>query len=337
MSNHFAFTRRLARVLFCVALLLGCAYAQDSVAVPNLVRFSGTISGEPAGSVGVIFALYKNQAGGAPLWQEVQSVSVDSSGHYLSLLGSGSSAGIPLEVFSSNEARWLGVQAQGQSEQPRVLLVSVPYALKAADAQTLGGLPASAFLRADATTVPVSASYVNTATVNTAAAKIATAAAFTFTSNAGSIPVFTDAAGTLGNSVLSQSGSNIGINTTSPATTLNLVGANPTMRIDNYSNVTGDSPNFNFLSARGAAGAPLPTLLADNLGQFASAGYTGSAFPSSKVKVSFLATENWTPTANGTAMSFQTTAPRPAASACASTTPATSASAPPRRGIRYRS
>ena len=38
-----------------------------------------------------------------------------------------------------------------QVTQPRVLLVSVPYALKAGDAATLGGLPASAFvLNADA-------------------------------------------------------------------------------------------------------------------------------------------------------------------------------------------
>ncbi|OFW36251.1 MAG: hypothetical protein A3J28_05125 [Acidobacteria bacterium RIFCSPLOWO2_12_FULL_60_22] len=34
-------------------------------------------------------------------------------------------------------------------EQPRILLVSVPYALKAADAETLGGKPASAYLLAD--------------------------------------------------------------------------------------------------------------------------------------------------------------------------------------------
>jgi len=45
-------------------------------------------------------------------------------------------------------ARWLGVQPALPSvgEQPRVLLVGVPYALKAADAETLGGKPASAFM-----------------------------------------------------------------------------------------------------------------------------------------------------------------------------------------------
>jgi hypothetical protein len=41
-----------------------------------------------------------------------------------------------------------GVQVQGQAEQPRVLLVSAPYALKAGDAGTIGGLPPSAFVLA---------------------------------------------------------------------------------------------------------------------------------------------------------------------------------------------
>jgi hypothetical protein len=40
------------------------------------------------------------------------------------------------------------VNLPGEAEQPRVLLVSVPYALKAADAETLGGKPLSAFVLA---------------------------------------------------------------------------------------------------------------------------------------------------------------------------------------------
>ena len=53
--------------------------------------------------------------------------------------------GLPLQLFATGAARWLGVQAEGQAEGPRVLLASAPYALKAADAETLGGLPVSAF------------------------------------------------------------------------------------------------------------------------------------------------------------------------------------------------
>jgi len=42
-------------------------------------------------------------------------------------------------MFASGQARGLEVQAEGQEPQPRVMLLSVPYALKAGDAQTLGG------------------------------------------------------------------------------------------------------------------------------------------------------------------------------------------------------
>src|SRR6266853_5977672 len=51
-------------------------------------------------------------------------------------------------LFTSGDARWLGVQVENQKEQSRVLLVSVPYALKAGDAETVGGNPPSAFLLA---------------------------------------------------------------------------------------------------------------------------------------------------------------------------------------------
>src|SRR5947209_20542227 len=70
------------------------------------------------------------------------------TGHYTVQLGSTSRPGLPAEVFMTGEARWLGVQVAGEPEQPRVLLVAVPYAMKAADAETIGGLPPSAFVLA---------------------------------------------------------------------------------------------------------------------------------------------------------------------------------------------
>ncbi len=116
--------------------------------VPPLMNFNGILTsanGNPlSGMVGVTFYLYREQQGGSPLWLETQNVQPDKSGHYTVLLGSTTSAGLPTSMFTSGEARWLGVQVSGEEEQPRVLLVSTPYALKAGDAETIGGLPPSA-------------------------------------------------------------------------------------------------------------------------------------------------------------------------------------------------
>ncbi len=118
--------------------------------VPRLIKFSGTLLDSQdrpmAGPVGVTFALYSQQTGGAALWLETQNVKPDANGLYTVLLGANSANGVPAELFASGEARWLAVQVERQAEQPRVLLVSVPYALKAKDAETLGGKPASAFV-----------------------------------------------------------------------------------------------------------------------------------------------------------------------------------------------
>ena len=124
--------------------------AASAVEVPRLIKFSGALldaQDRPlAGPVGVTFALHAQQTGGATLWLETQNVTPDAHGSYTVLLGANSTNGVPAELFASGEARWLEVQVERQAEQPRILLVSVPYALKAKDAETLGGKPASAFL-----------------------------------------------------------------------------------------------------------------------------------------------------------------------------------------------
>jgi hypothetical protein len=98
------------------------ASADDSIIVPTLVQFSGVLSnsgGKPLTSImGVTFSLYAEQAGGAALWMETQNVQPDASGHYSVMLGSTTSRGLPSNLFASGVARWLGVQVQGQEEQP---------------------------------------------------------------------------------------------------------------------------------------------------------------------------------------------------------------------------
>jgi hypothetical protein len=134
--------------------------------VPPLIAFNGMLTdrdGRPlSGVAGVTFALYRDQRGGAPIWTENQNVQFDAQGRYTVWLGVTQPGGLPNDLFSSGEPRWLGIQSQvpGEEEQPRVFLFSVPYALKAADADTIGGKPASAFvlkeLPADSAETPLS-------------------------------------------------------------------------------------------------------------------------------------------------------------------------------------
>ncbi len=145
--------------LITVLLALSVVAAQQSAntAVPSLINYGGTIrdaGGNAAAAVasrtlGVTFAIYKQQEGGAPLWQETQNVVVSAAGRYSVLLGSTLASGLPSDLFSPAEQRWLGVQVEGQPEQARVLLVSVPYAMKAAEADTLAGHSASEFVTTD--------------------------------------------------------------------------------------------------------------------------------------------------------------------------------------------
>jgi len=150
--------RRFSTVaVFVLVTLLfvstGSAQQTPTTSVPSLIRYSGTlkdVQGAALAStapVGVTFAIYDQQDGGAAVWQETQNVAPDSNGQYSVILGSTTAAGLPDDLFSQQEQRWLGVQVQGQEEQARVLLVSVPYAFKAHEADTLGGLSASAFVR----------------------------------------------------------------------------------------------------------------------------------------------------------------------------------------------
>ena len=57
--------------------------------------------------------------------------------------GAKTPAGLPLELFTTGAARWLAVEpgVPAAINLSRILLVGVPYALKAVDADTLGGKP----------------------------------------------------------------------------------------------------------------------------------------------------------------------------------------------------
>ncbi len=128
---------------------LSAAPAQSSTT--RLLPFSGVLadaSGAPATSPATAtFALFETQEGGNVLWTEVQQVQPDARGRYTVYLGN--TTPLPLAAFSQEQARWLQVEVEGRPSA-RVALVAVPYALRAADAETLGGTPLSSFVRTGA-------------------------------------------------------------------------------------------------------------------------------------------------------------------------------------------
>ena len=214
-------------LMFCGVTMLAQNVANTDSVVPGMIKFAGTLTDidhKPlTGIVGVTFSLYKEQTGGSPLWMETQNVDLDKNGHYSVLLGSASAHGIPADAFVAGEARWLGVQPSDQSEQPRVMLASVPYAMKAHDAETINGLPASAFVLAGP-----AASGTPSSTPTNVTESAAAAATITGSGTAGFLPHFTGAA-TIGNSAVFQTGSSptakIGINTNAPGAALDVAGS----------------------------------------------------------------------------------------------------------------
>lgn len=139
-------------------LVISSCFAQETAntAIPNLIRFGGTLKDAQgaalsSATVGITFAIYREQESGAPLWLETQNVTTDGSGNYSVLLGASTAKGLPNDLFSQQEQRWLGMQVEGQAEQARVLLVSVPYAFRAHEAETLGGKSVEDFVLAPRT------------------------------------------------------------------------------------------------------------------------------------------------------------------------------------------
>ncbi|MBV9304010.1 MAG: hypothetical protein JOY62_11270 [Acidobacteriaceae bacterium] len=210
-------------ILFALA-----TFAQDAIqkpapaassggTVPRLVSFGGVLkddAGKPvSGPVSITFSLFAEQDGGTPLWSETQVVDVGPQGRYAIFLGATNPNGLPLDIFANGAARWLAVQPDPPAavEPSRILLVGVPYALKAADADTLGGKPASAFMAAPAQSAPSSGE--SPAAAVAAVPGITPATTPTGSGTTDYVPLWTSSTN-LGNSILFQSGSVMEVNGT---------------------------------------------------------------------------------------------------------------------------
>jgi hypothetical protein len=120
---------------FFVAVVLGVLLSHavtaqsptSQVLVPRVITVKGVfqpVDGQPAQAVETVtLAVYADQIGGAPLWQETQTITLDAKGRYSLLLGATLADGIPATVLAAG-AEWLGVRFDrpGELEGSRLRL-----------------------------------------------------------------------------------------------------------------------------------------------------------------------------------------------------------------------
>jgi hypothetical protein len=175
--------------------------------------------------VEVVFRIYAAKEGGEPLWSETQRVAVGPDGRFDALLGAASEAGLPESLFAGGQARWVGIGVERAEEQTRVLLSSVPYAMKAADAESIGGRALS-----DLVTQEQLAATASNLAAQAAPQASPDSAAITGAGTAGALALWSSSSA-LGSSGVTQTGSastgnlRLGVNTAAPAATLDVNGA----------------------------------------------------------------------------------------------------------------
>jgi hypothetical protein len=181
--------------------------------IPQQMRFGGTAPNRAGDTVEAVFRIYAAPQGGEPLWTETQQITIDAKGKYSVLLGAATHGGLPQTLFAGGQARWLGVSIERAEELPRSPLTSVAYAMKAGDAETVGGIGAGRFVTQEQLT----------ALSRTVAAQTAQAVLPDMTpagsGTANYLPIWSNST-TLGDSMVYQSGKNIGVGTVNPASAL---------------------------------------------------------------------------------------------------------------------
>lgn len=331
-----------------------------TVQVPRMVRVSGTLSQTPdtsgnlAGAAGaasgeaaphhtssvvaVTFALYADETGGAPLWLETQNIQLDNAGRYTALLGVTTAEGLPIELFTSGQAQWMGVQQQGQAEQPRIMLLSVPYALKAADAETFGGKPPSAYVPSQPAQTEASSSTASSAAGTTANSGVSNNSPhplpITGSGTTNYLPIWTNASNLASSIIYQSSNGGLGIGTTSPQALLDVQGGSTLVTIGAGTTTVGASAVLGVHSVTSGNGAGVygNTNSTNGSGVFgtnssttgSAIGVTGVSASSAGIGVYGLATDT---SGNGAAAGVAGTSMNPGGFGGAFTNSATSGSA----------
>jgi hypothetical protein len=127
------------------------------------------------------------------------------------------------------------------------------------------------------------------------------------TSGALSIETVNDAYTVSSGVMILTNAGNVGIGTSSPGGTLHLVASSANLLLNQYS-ADALGPAAALAKSRGTTSSPSAVLTGDSLGLFSGGGYNSSSVVYNKAAIQMYAAENWTATANGTYMTFATTA-----------------------------
>lgn len=142
--------------LVVMFVFVGCLLSAFHVfAAPDIINYQGVLTdqaGSPlSGDYDISFYLFDDEFAGKDYWSETQRITVEQ-GLYNVQLGSVAS----LEKIDLSRDYWLEVVVDGEILSPRQQLTSVPYALRAANAETLDGIDSTAFQRVEDGNVVVS-------------------------------------------------------------------------------------------------------------------------------------------------------------------------------------
>ena len=128
-----------------IIILLFISLCLTAQSVPQTIDYQGRLAdsdGNYLNSVVTVdFLIYDTETGGTEMWNETQDVNCVNGIFHVQL---GSTVSFPTDLFDSAD-RWLELIVGGEILSPRTAIASVPYSLKAEDADLLDGLNSSNF------------------------------------------------------------------------------------------------------------------------------------------------------------------------------------------------